>query len=431
MPPCVLDQLRGRVEPHRLRVEHPGQEAACFVPLHPAAAVGKQGEAGSMAFREAVFAEALDLLEDVVCEVPFIPTIDHPVHQAVIEDADVTMVFPCSHRAPQPVGLSGREAGGKDRDLHHLLLEDRHSQRAPKCFLEGFTRIGDELRMQSPLQVGMHHAALDRTRTDDGHLHHQVIELAWPQPGKHRHLGPAFDLEHADRVGSADHVVGCLVFFRDLRQRPALAPPTLSELQRPAQCSEHSQRQHIHLHQPHCFEVVLFPLDDGAVLHRSVFHRHQAGQLRLGQHEAADMLAQVPWKAAQLECQLQPVVDLPRLLRNTDRLRHFQQAFVEDFAVEPEVIFRESVDQSFVHTECLAYIADRHPGTVTHDHCSNSRPLATVFPVDVLDHFFTPLVLKIDVDVRRLVALDADEALEQQAGHLRRHLRDVQAVADR
>ena len=40
--------------------------------------------------------------------------------------------------------------------------------------------------------------------------------------------------------------------------------------------------------------------------------------------------------------------------------------------------------------------------------------VAAVFLVDVLDHLLAPLVLEIDVDVGRLVALGADEALEQQ-----------------
>ena len=40
--------------------------------------------------------------------------------------------------------------------------------------------------------------------------------------------------------------------------------------------------------------------------------------------------------------------------------------------------------------------------------------VAAVFLVDVLDHLLAPLVLEIDVDVGRLVALLGDEALEQQ-----------------
>ena len=61
------------------------------------------------------------------------------------------------------------------------------------------------------------------------------------------------------------------------------------------------------------------------------------------------------------------------------------------------------------------------PGDVAHgalapvaDHRRRQRgALATVFPVQVLDDFLAPLVLEIDVDVGRLVALLRDEALEQ------------------
>ena len=57
--------------------------------------------------------------------------------------------------------------------------------------------------------------------------------------------------------------------------------------------------------------------------------------------------------------------------------------------------------------------------------------MRAVLAVDVLDDFLAPLVLEVDVDVGGLVALLADEALEQQRGLRRVHLGDAQAVADR
>ena len=54
----------------------------------------------------------------------------------------------------------------------------------------------------------MHHAALDRPRPHDRDLDHQVVEAARLQARQHAHLRAALDLEHADRVGLADHVVG-------------------------------------------------------------------------------------------------------------------------------------------------------------------------------------------------------------------------------
>ena len=49
----------------------------------------------------------------------------------------------------------------------------------------------------------------------------------------------------------------------------------------------------------------------------------------------------------------------------------------------------------------------------------NPGPLAAVAPVDVLDHLLAPLVLEVDVDVGRLLALLGEEALEQEV-HLGR-----------
>jgi hypothetical protein len=56
--------------------------------------------------------------------------------------------------------------------------------------------------------------------------------------------------------------------------------------------------------------------------------------------------------------------------------------------------------------------------------------VAAVLVVDVLDDFLAPVVLEVHVDVGRLAALLADEALEQQMGLLGVHRRDAQHVAD-
>jgi hypothetical protein len=77
-----------------------------------------------------------------------------------------------------------------------------------------------------------------------------------------------------------------------------------------------------------------------------------------------------------------------------------------------------------------AHVAQRAARAVADDHGGQRGALAAVLGVDVLDDLLAPLVLEVDVDVGRLVALAADEALEQQV--LRRvHLGDAQAVAHR
>ena len=66
------------------------------------------------------------------------------------------------------------------------------------------------------------------------------------------------------------------------------------------------------------------------------------------------------------------------------------------------------------------------------DHgCGDPGTLTPVFRVNVLDHLLAPLVLEIDVDVRRLAAIGRDEALEQQAAFTRIDVGDAQAITDR
>jgi hypothetical protein len=54
-----------------------------------------------------------------------------------------------------------------------------------------------------------------------------------------------------------------------------------------------------------------------------------------------------------------------------------------------------------------AHVAQRAAGAVADHHGGQRGALAAVLGVDVLDHLLAPLVLEVDVDVGRLVALAA------------------------
>jgi hypothetical protein len=204
----VAHELRRRVEAHRPGVEQAAEKGVGMVPLDPARDVREQSEAGGMALGETVFAEALDLLEDALGVLERIALLDHSPDQALVEGREPAAPLPRRHRAAQRVGLAGREVGGEHRDLHHLLLEDRHALGAAERGPELGGAIDLAVGQEPVLQVGVDHAALDRTRADDRDLDHEVVVGARLQARQHAHLRPALDLEHADGVGAADHVVG-------------------------------------------------------------------------------------------------------------------------------------------------------------------------------------------------------------------------------
>ena len=81
--------------------------------------------------------------------------------------------------------------------------------------------------------------------------------------------------------------------------------------------------------------------------------------------------------------------------------------------------------------ERLADLADRRAAAVGNHGRGDAGALAAIAAIDVLDHLLAPLVLEVDVDVRRLVAVGGDEALEQQIVQAGIDLGDAEAKAHR
>ena len=79
----------------------------------------------------------------------------------------------------------------------------------------------------------------------------------------------------------------------------------------------------------------------------------------------------------------------------------------------------------------LADFADGAARAVMHDGRADRGAMAAVASIDVLDHFLAPLVLEIDVDIGRLVAVCRNEAGEQEFALVRIDLGDAEAKAHR
>ena len=272
----------------------------------------------------------------------------------------------------------------------------------------------------------MHHAALDRPRPHDGHLYHQVVILARPQPGQHAHLRARLDLEHADGVGVADHVVGRIVAWWDVLQPQRRAATLAGQLQRAAQRRQHAQRQHVDLQQLERVQVVLVPLHHAAVGHGGVLDRHQARELAARDHEAAGCCDR--WRGKPISVCASQAIAAPRASpvqpAGAQRAQHFL------LAVPPLVRARHRVDHAVVHAKRAAGVAQHAARSIRDDHRGQRGAVAAILVVDVLDHFLAALVLEVHVDVGRFVALLADEALEQRVAAYQVDLGDAQAVAD-
>ena len=94
--------------------------------------------------------------------------------------------------------------------------------------------------MFARLQIRVHHAALNRARTHDGHLDYQVVKAAGFEARQHAHLRPALDLEHAHGVGAANHVVSRSVFRRNILHPENRAALRTDEVQATANGTQHA-----------------------------------------------------------------------------------------------------------------------------------------------------------------------------------------------
>ena len=195
-----------------------------------------------------------------------------------------------------------------------------------------------------------------------------------------------------------------------------------------ADAGQHAERQHVDLEDAERVEIVLVPFDDGAVLHRRVLDRHQLVERPAGDDEAADMLREMAGKADQLagevERQAQGAVGgiEPGLAHPLvgDRARSLQ----------PQTMPASAATTSTDRPRALPTSRIALRGAVADHRGGEAGAVAAVFLVDVLDHLLAPLMLEIDVDIGRLVARGADEALEQDVDARGIDRGDAEAIAD-
>src|ERR1700757_1346657 len=88
---------------------------------------------------------------------------------------------------------------------------------------------------------------------------------------------------------------------------------------------------------------------------------------------------------------------------------------------------RDDID---AETQYLTDFTDRRARAITDHGGGETRPVAAVLFIDVLDDLLAPLVLEIDIDVGRLVPGRADKAFEQHVDPRWIDRGDAEAIAD-
>jgi len=156
-------------------------------------------------------------------------------------------------------------------------------------------------------------------------------------------------------------------------------------------------------------DVVLVPLDHLAVDHGGGLDRNEVIEPIIRQDKAARMLAEMARRAHELageiERQAKPAVGEVEVQR-LDML-------VLNPVLRPAPdLGGQHLDEVLREAERLTDIADRAFGAIADDGRAQRRVVAAILIEDPLHDDLAPLMLEIDVDVRRLAALLRHEALK-------------------
>ena len=385
-----------------------------MVPLQPGAGVHQIGEADRVTLREAVVGEGGELEVDVVGQLAGDPALGHPPVEPILQLGHPGGGPLGPHRPAQLVRLRRVEAGHVDRQLHQLLLEQRHAQRLVQGVGHQRVRVPPLLLLVLAPDVRVHRAALDRAGADQRHLHHQVVELPGFEPGQGGHLRPALHLEHTHRVGPAEHVVDLFV----LQVQGAEVQVYVEHVARVVQGGEHAQPEQVELDQLDRGAVVLVPLQHRAPRHPRPLHRAHLHHRPVADHHPAGMDAQVPRERLQLVGVRDDV--LGDLL---DVDRGDRTPAVDLLAPGVLLAGREP--------ERLGDVPHRRARPVR-DHVGHlGGVLPAVLLIDVLDDLLAAVGLDVHIDVGRPVPLRSEEPLEEQPVRNSVHIGYPQCIADR
>ena len=173
----ILHQLRRRIETHRLAVQQRGEEGGRVVALEPGGHIDQQGEACRMRFGKAVFAEAVDLLEDALGELARVAAFEHALDQAPLEmlRGRLCVSTPPSSGASWSASPGVKPAATTASCITCSWKIGTPSVRSSTVF-DRIARIVHRLQALAAAQIGMHHAALDRAGAHDRDLDHQIVE---------------------------------------------------------------------------------------------------------------------------------------------------------------------------------------------------------------------------------------------------------------
>ena len=255
-----------------------------------------------MRLREPEVGERSQCRIDRVRRIVRYPVGRHPRVEALFERGHPEVRALRRHRLAQLISIGGAEATDRHRHLHELLLEERDAERPLQDRLEQRVEIGHRLLPSTTSDVGVDRVALDRTRADQRHLDHEVVEAPWLDARQRAHLRSRLDLEDAHGVRRTEQVVDRRLLGKITEiDRDSLM--LADKVHHPMERLEHPEAEQIELDQTDRCAIVLVPLEHAATGHTAPLDRTHLDDRSIAQHHPRRVDPEMAWSMQHLACQ--------------------------------------------------------------------------------------------------------------------------------
>ena len=375
-----------------------------------------------MGFVEAVTGEFLHQVEDVTGKV----RIDIVARATFDETATLLGHFLglfLTHGPTQHVRAAEGVAGHDLGDLHHLFLIQDDAVGRRQYRLEAFVLvIGVRVRQLGAAVLAVdevvHHAGLQRPRTEQGHQCDQVFQAVGLELLDQLLHAAGFKLEHRRGLGLLQQAVGRLVVQRDkgdIQWRFVdLGAVTVDGLQRPVDDRQGPQAEEVELHQAGRLHVVLVELGHQAVAFLVAVDRREVGQLGRRDHHATGVFTDVTHHAFELARHLPDFrrffIDLDEIPEDFFLLVGFFQGHA-DFEGDH---LRQAIRQAVGLALDPRHVAHHRLGGHGTEGDDLAHGVAAVLLGHVVDHPVATVHAEVDVEVGHGYPFRVEETFEEQ-----------------
>ena len=354
-------------------LEDPGQERLRMVGLEPGGVVGGHGERGAVGLAEAEGAEGVQGPPDLVDHLQRVAA-----GQGLAPEEGLHDLLPRTADLPaELVGPGQPTPGHHIEHAQHLLVEDGHPMGLGQHRRQVRVGVAGHPPAVALLQEGADHVRLHGARAEQGDVDDQIVELHRGHLPDQLALSRRLDLEAAQGVGGADHLVGGRVIQGHLLQVHGLPRGPFDLLQGVGDGGLHPHSEHVQFEHAHGVHVVFVELAHGQPDSRGL-DGSAVQQGGIPQDHSAGVHGDVPGQPVQALGQVHQQVQLllslsaPGLhaVGEATQLRHPVHGLAEAGRGEAPHLLGDPVHLVRFHPQSQPGIPDRsaHPVPVLHAH---------------------------------------------------------------